>query len=688
MKIQSSGRKFFVCFAHPYNYRDFASFAVKKGINLCLLLSIFLGSVPKIVWGQSDKLSERITSIAENLANNEEDPEEVSAFIERLQELSENPVKINSSNESEISRLFFLSDFQVKALADYTHTSGRIVSLFELAVIPGFDIETVEMITPFITLENKFINNSDSVRWRNSLISNFSVKSNTMDNSYLGSPWKILTKYNFKSGGFSGGMTAEKDPGEKALSGNPPLPDFLSAYLDYSGSGIIRKIIVGDFSAGFGLGTNINNGVRRGISLSSPGYMSANDEIKPYTSAEENKFFRGAAAEFSIKNLELSIFISKNYTDATLASSSGISDDYVENFYSGGVHNTSSLLSKKDAVSESVFGATISYNMKSLKVGLSMSENKLSLPILLSVNDPEKIFNFTGNMNNIYSVYYNSMIKNILLFGEFSVDNNKKYAIIQGASFRPSDRLTINFLLRDYEPGYTAFYGNGPGTSSKASNEKGIVGNFSFEAAKHLFISGGCDIMSFPWLKYRCSAPSFGVRKELKIRYLPIEKITFDASYSYRLSMADSTEMQGVPYQNNIITRGLKASLHYSLYNNLIIGTRVDFKSVSPYGSKGFLLFQEFNYSFRKIPVTIWARYCLFNTDDWSSRIYTYENDLLYSYSIPVLAWEGSRSYIMAKWKISDRTEMRIKYGMNSLIKPGNDPVNTDEIKLQMRVWF
>jgi len=52
------------------------------------------------------------------------------------------------------------------------------------------------------------------------------------------------------------------------------------------------------------------------------------------------------------------------------------------------------------------------------------------------------------------------------------------------------------------------------------------------------------------------------------------------------------------------------------------------------------------------------------------------------------MAWEGSRSYIMAKWKIGDFSELRVKYGMNSVIKTGNNPVNTDEIKLQLKVWF
>src|SRR5665811_1976851 len=305
-----------------------------KSIIIFLLLFI-----PMIGLSQETKLSESIISIAEELATDEDDPEAVSTFIEKLHELAENPVRINSSMEDEISRLFFLSDFQVKALADYAHSSGRIVSVFELATIPGFDKETVEMMIPFITLEYKPAINSDSVRWRNTLISNYSIKPGKPDTSSLGSMCRSLTKYRFSAGGFSGGFTIEKDPGEKFFSGNPPLPDFFSAHIAYNGIGLIRKIIVGDIAARFGQGTNINTGIRRGISLTSPGYMSASNEIKPYTSTDENNFFRGVAAKIELKNLDLSVFISKNNSDATLVSISGSSSDYVDNLYTSGVHS-------------------------------------------------------------------------------------------------------------------------------------------------------------------------------------------------------------------------------------------------------------------------------------------------------------------------------------------------------------
>jgi hypothetical protein len=652
--------------------------------HLILILLI----LPVLCIGQESKLSESIISIAEELAADEDDPEAVSMYIERLNELSDNPVKINSSDEQEISRLFFLSDFQVKALAEYVHSSGQIVTIYELAAIPGFDKETAEMIMPFATLERLYTNNYDSIKWHNSLISNFSIKPGNRDTSYLGSAWKIMTKYKFTSGSFTGGFTAEKDPGEKYFSGNPSLPDFFSANISYNGRGFIRRIIVGDFSARFGQGTNINTGIRRGISITSPGFMSAGNEIRPYMSTEENKFFRGMAASLGFKNLELSVLMSKNSSDATLASASGSSGDYIENFYTAGVHNTPALLNKKDAVTQSAFGINLSYDTRNLKIGIVWSENRFSLPVLNTGDDPVEIYNFTGVRNSIYSLYYNCFIKNILLYGEFSANANRKYAAIQGISLLPSDRLSLNFLFRHYEPGYTAVYGNGPGSGSKPANEQAIMGNFLYEAARHLFISGGVEIKSIPWLKYRCSGPSYGIRKELRLRYLSTENLTLEATYNYRLAMVDNSEKPGIPEQKEMISRTVKSSIRYLFSDNLTLGIRADYKIADPSGGRGALLLQDLIFRFRKYPLAVWFRYCLFKTDNWDSRLYAYENDLLYSFNIPALSGEGSRSYLMIKWNIGNFAEFRIKYVLTSLVTNANSVKNTDEIKMQFRVWF
>ena len=249
-------------------------------LTISLLISI-------CTYCQEDKLSEVISNIAEELAAEESDPEAAVNYIELLNELSENPVQVNTQDQSELARLFFLSDFQIKALANYTLYSGKIVSNFEIANIPGFDRETAGLMIPFITLDIRSNSISDSAHFRSNFLTNLSLKSSDNDTSLRGSPLKLLTRYRFTSGNISGGFTAEKDQGEKFLDGYPALPDFLSANLAFSGKGFIRRIVIGDYAARFGQGTTINTGIRTGLSLTAPGNMSGRDEIKPYTSTDE-----------------------------------------------------------------------------------------------------------------------------------------------------------------------------------------------------------------------------------------------------------------------------------------------------------------------------------------------------------------------------------------------------------------
>jgi hypothetical protein len=639
-------------------------------------------------FSQEESFSEIITSIAENLASEASDPEAVVLFTEQLNELSQNPVGINSGDETEISRLFFLSDFQIKAIADYTKLSGKIISVYELSVIPGFDRQTVEIMIPFIILDSKVNSHSDSIKLRQTLLTNLIISPGENDTSYTGSPLKVLSKYKFTAGRFTGGFTIEKDQGEKFLIGSSPYPDFISGYLSCTGSRLLKRIIIGDFSSRFGQGININTGFRTGLTLTAPGYMSGRDEIRPYTSTDENNFFRGAAAEFTLKRIGLSLFFSSHLIDATTCISTDSTHIFIENLYKTGLHNTSFLLSKKDVVSEKSAGMNLTYNFKFLRIGVVFSHNRFSIPFYYEKNKPENLYKFEGMNNNIYSFHYNSLIKRLLLFGEISASNLKYLAVVQGFTLRASDRLSINLLYRNYSPGFTSFHANGPGRGSSVSNEYGILGNFTFEAAKNLFISAGCDVSYFLWLRYRCSFPSNAVKKEIKVKYIPDENLTFDLSYVTSQNEYDDPDGQGIAGIKSISNGTYKALVKYSPLERISLSIRIDYKIVYPAGSKGMLLLQDCIYRFRQVPVTLWFRYCIFKTDDWDSRLYTYENDLLYSFSIPALSGEGSRSYLMTKWEIGDIAELRFKYGLTSFSSNKNGNNDRDEIKLQFRVWF
>jgi len=654
-------------------------------ILLLLIILVFSASASL---SQDENVSDIIASIVEEIADDESDPEAVTLYIEKLHELNEDPVLINSADESYLSRLFFLTDFQIKAIADYVSSSGRIISVFEIANIPGFDREQTEMLIPFISLDAEKPDHRYSKRFRNNLLTNLSVRHPVSDTTSQGSPWKSLTRYKFTAGRFSGGFTAEKDAGEKFCSSHPPLPDFLSANLEWNGSGIFRRVIFGDYGARFGLGTGINTGLRTGLSLTQSGYLSGGDEIKPYTSSDENNFFRGAAAQIQLKKTGISLFYSLNNIDATVDTAGNGSDIFVKTFQRSGLHNTISSGAKKDAVKESFYAINLVSDFDNLRLGLLWTGCRFSIPVKTDHTDPENIFDFEGVGNYTATAYYKAIFGDFVLYGEGSANINKRFALIQGLIFRPSGRLTINLLYRDYNPGFTTFHGKGPFSTSAGDNSRGLFGNFTFEAARHLFITAGCDIRYFPWLKYRCSAPSMAISREMRMKYLPSDRLTVEALYSYRSSILDDHGNYGIVKQTTTINRILKGRVRYSPDSYLTLSTRFDYKITQPGSRRGMLLLQDISYNFRKIPVSVWLRYCLFKTDDWESRLYAYENDLLYSFSIPALSGEGSRSCIMVTWKARKLIYLRIKYGLTETVADIDRLKEIKELRMQVRMWF
>jgi len=629
-----------------------------------------------------------IISIAEELAEDDTNPEAAPMFLELLMELTENPVKINSADEPEISRLFFLSEFQIKSIADHVKSTGAIMSVYEIAAIPGFDRHIAEIMVPFISLEENFNRPDKLTRLRNRLTTNMIFKPGESDSSHQGSAIRLLSKYRAESGPFSAGLTIEKDPGELLLSGSPPLPDFLSGYCAFTGKGMVRKVIAGDFSARFGQGISINTGIQTGIMLNSAGYNPRGSEIKPYTSTDENNYFRGAATELALRKIKLIMIMSYNKIDATVSLSGDSSAFFIENLYRSGLHNTMSGLVKKDAVAEMFYGADLKISLGSLSLGMNWSESRLSFPVNEAINGPEALYDFKGRSGRIFSAYYTASKGRFLLSGELSADHNGYHALVQGLTIRPSDRLTVNCLIRKYSPGYCSLHGRGPGNNSSTGNESGILGNFTFEAAKHLFISTGYDLCNYPWLKYRTSFPSMTKKYEIKLRYLPDDNANYEISWNHKYSLSDSQTGRGIAGWKETDATTIKTLMRFNLMDKISLNTRIDYKWISQTGSRGIVMAQDLAYKFAGIPVSIWTRFCVYNTDDWESRIYMYENDLLYSFSIPAYSGKGTRSFIMFKWDIGAMAELRVKYGLTSLSGSVDSQTQADELKVQFNIRF
>ena len=111
----------------------------------------------------------------------------------------------------------------------------------------------------------------------------------------------------------------------------------------------------------------------------------------------------------------------------------------------------------------------------------------------------------------------------------------------------------------------------------------------------------------------------------------------------------------------------------------------------------GYMIYQDVMYKALGKPLSITFRYALFDTDGYDSRIYAYENEVLYSYSLPALSEKGSRTYLLLNYNITRNIEVWLRYAQTfynnkSIISEGSlseiQGNTKSEIKAQIRFSF
>jgi hypothetical protein len=112
------------------------------------------------------------------------------------------------------------------------------------------------------------------------------------------------------------------------------------------------------------------------------------------------------------------------------------------------------------------------------------------------------------------------------------------------------------------------------------------------------------------------------------------------------------------------------------------------FKTASPGSRAGTVLSNDLICSLPSIPVRFWLRLSAFHTDDWDTRLYVYENDLLQSYSIPSLSGSGCRNYAMVRWDVTDDMNLIVKYGVTVPFRDNSDRVFRDDLRIQLSLKF
>lgn len=655
-----------------------------------------------------------IEKVIENIAANSDEELDYTDLLEKFNELFDKPINLNKASKNDLEQLHLLSDYQIQNLLVYRKESGLIYSFYELRLLDGFNYSILQKIIPFVSIEIdsqliKLPQRSKAkhfilLRTQRTLENEKGYKSYHFEDDiptnseskseYLGKEWKYYTRYKYNSPqkNIKFGFTAENDAGEPFFKNiNSKGFDFYSAFAEYKGKGKIRQINLGDYHMKFGQGLSLWSGLGSRKSTFTTQNAKRLQGIKSYHSTDENLFFRGAAVKINaLKNINLTAFASLKKRDAS------IENNLTKSIINTGLHRTYNETEQKDKLDEKIWGGTLLFNLYKIEFGTSFIKSYFSPELTDKVDKITKVYDFSGKENYNLSAHYETRYNKIHLYGEIAKSKSGGTAILQGLNLQAHSQLSLEFIYRKYDKNYHALYGNAFGEQSGTQNEEGFYFGAEFHPYPKWTILAYYDLYEFPWLKYRASSPTTGRDYLYQIEFNPTKEVSVYFRYKNEKKPENSNDKK-IQTPIDVSKKQYRLHLSAKLNENWEIRNRLELSEFNKSSKEnGYLIYQDIIYKHSKLPFTTSIRYALFDTDSYNSRIYAYENDILYAFSIPAYFDKGSRFYFNFRYKFNRSTSLYLRYAHtqysnSKIIGSGNSEILGDtksEIKLQLKLSF
>lgn len=627
------------------------------------------------------RLPDIIEDQLENLTEaNEDNTSEDDTYLQDMNFFLKNKINLNYADEGLLQQLQLLTPVQINNLIAYRNLFGNFISIYEIQAIPTWNISMIRRILPYITVDEKidlfnsfgkrFKNGNHTLLVRGTQIlekqKGYLLDPDSVKNYYPGSPHKLLVRYKYKFGNLlQYGFTAEKDAGEQFFKGAQKQGfDFYSAHLFVRNLGIIKSLAVGDFSV------NMGQGLTQWQSLSfARGALSTkrqSDVLRPYNSAGEIAFHRGAGITLKKNNWEATGFGSFRKVDASFNPADTMDiEDYISSLYNTGYHRTANEIAGKGALSQTAFGGNVNYKAERFHIGANAIHFSFDHPL---IKNPV-LYNqyaLNGKKFNNYSVDYSFNYKNVHFFGEAAIDKNQNEALVNGLVVSANSRVDLSFLHRKISRAYESLYTSAFTQNTLPVNESGFYSSINIAPTDKLNFFAYVDIFKFPWLKYRVDAPSYGKEYMVQMTYSPSRQAEFYSRYS--------TRNKGINYNpenltlNPVVGKGkqeLRVQFKYALDRTFTFRSRVDLSWFDKRGNNpqnGFLTYFDVIYKplFKALSGNV--RLLYFETDGYDARLYAFENDVLYGYSIPMFNGKGYRYYLNVSYKATKNLQFWCRF--------------------------
>jgi len=684
--------------------------------KLILLTALFLSHLMAKAQALEDQLiKDLIESIAENLPEDYD----LSELQDRLTYYRKYPINLNQTSSEELKTLVFLSPLQISNLFEHISKNGKLIDLLELQSIAEFDLPTIERLMPFVTLDRTALmdkitaanlakyGNNDLIMRYGRVLEKSKGYTDLPGSRYLGTPDRYLLRYRYTyANRVSAALVMEKDAGEYLFKNAKPAShffpsnytDFMSAHVAVLNTGRFKKIVLGDYTMQFGQALTLWSGFAFGKSPDVTGVVKRDVGLRPSTSTNEFAFLRGIATTVNVfKNIDVSVFASHRKLDAALSMNND-GEQTLSTINETGLHRTANEIRNKNSVEQIVYGGVLAYKTNALNVGVlghHTSFNRLFVPGPSLYQN----FNFAGKELTNVGAYYSYTYRNFYFFGEFAQALNAGLAYVNGALVSLSSTVSAVVMHRNYQKNYHNFFNQATAEASEAINEKGFYAGLNINPSRHWSIQVYADYFKFPWLRFRVDAPSEGYELLGQLTFTPSKTFTAMLRFKSEVKQQNTNLVVSYNHLDNVKRENYRAEVKWVIGKSFGFQNRlevVQYKKGEISSEFGYLAYQDVNYRPLSSKISGNIRVAYFNTASYDSRIYAYEDDVLYNFTFGLYNGKGLRGYANLKYKLAKKLDVWSRYAIFhyqnvSTVGSGLDEIQgqvKSEIRLQIRYQF
>lgn len=631
----------------------------------------------------------------------EEEEGEGTADLERIAEArayyAQHPIDLNSATRESFAALNLLNPAQVNAILEYRAISGDFISPLELQSVRSLSLDEVRILLQYVTVKEGVANAVKTIKARvkdatGFLASRTAYQTTTQNtDNWLGPRLPIYIRARWSAGRqFSAGIVVENDAGEPyGGSNNPLFFDYVNVHL-YADElpGVIKTVALGDYGVNWGQGLITYTGFGTGKGAFVMDVQRNPRWIIPHASVREVGFYRGAAVAGEVGPFKVMGMASRTRPDGAIDTLVG--DDLEFEFSSfrlSGLHRTANEIAGRNANTATTFGGAVSWDKKWGRISVHHLQHQFEVPFVPG-GALYQNFNIASDRLSNTSVAWQTFLGPVSWFGEAAVDKNNETAVLTGVQIGLDRKTDMSIVYRRYDVGYRTLYNNVFGTSRRPENEEGIYFGVRMQVAKEWVLQGFGDLFVHPFARFRSSTPTSNQDGLLRLTYEKRRKHGVYVQVRHRdserdLSRAESTTLRTI---EPFVRTSARIQGQVSMSKQVTLRARVEFARTNAAGriSEGTIVYQDLILKPTNFPVSLTARVALIDTDDYESRIYAFENDLLYRFRIPAYYGQGYRGYLNLRWRASRKLTAELR-GALGRREGADDQV---EVATQLRYRF